>query len=726
MLDREQIDYLSPDKPLEYPEQDRLGYSNFARHLSESICKMAPLDGFVISVYGSWGSGKSTLLNFLVYYLKQMPEDEQPIIMHFNPWWFSGHEDLTISFFGQLQAELSKGKSITDLDKLKETIAEFAGLVSKIPVPDPAIKSMAVTANILLKKSAPELKDKIAKSLREQKKKILVIIDDIDRLAADEIRQLFRVIKSVADFPNVVYLLAFDKRVVIKALEKTQDIPGEEYLEKIVQTPFELPIPDKNSLRRLLFEKLDLILTDTPEELFDKRYWPNVYFQGIDHFITTPRDVIRLTNTLNVTYPAVKGEVNSVDFIAIETLRVFCPIAYHTIGENEEEFTRHNKWNSFIDSKMEVPKKFHNSWIETVQDKDRESVKRLLTAIFPRVGSAWGGSNYGGDWESTWRRQLRVCSHDAFPMYFRLNLPEGSISYTEMKALLALADDPVAFANKLLELANQKRPDGTTRVRQFFEKLEDYTAEDVPEEAIPKILKVFFDIGDELLCPEDRDEMLFGNSIRIIRISRQLLLRFDENERYNILNKSMSEGRAISMIVHEVSVQRQGLDKHKEGEVGSGADEILINSDHLDLLEKIALEKVVEAAKNGTLLNIPDLVYVLYWWNKFDKIEDIRHWVQEVITDDHGLAMFLEKFLSKGYKGYSDGYTEAYYRLDPRVLELFLDLSQIIDRARRIAYDEGITENKRNALKQFIKEYEILEGGEDPNDSWVRSKWKMD
>ena len=396
------------------------------------------------------------------------------------------------------------------------------------------------------------------------------------------------------------------------------------------------------------------------------------------------------------------------------------------IGENEEEFTRHNKRDGFIDSKIEGLKKFHNSWIETVQDKDRESVKRLLTAIFPRVGSAWGGSNYGWDWESTWRRQLRVCSHDAFPMYFRLNLPEGSISYTEMKALLALADDPVAFANKLLELANQKRPDGTTRVRQFFEKLEDYTAEDVPEEAIPKILKVFFDIGDELLCPEDRDEMPFGNSIRIIRISRQLLLRFDENERYNILNKSMSEGRAISMIVHEVSVQRQGLDKHKEGEVGSGADEILINSDHLDLLEKIALEKVVEAAQNGTLLNISDLVYVLYWWNKFDKIEDIRHWVQEVITDDDVLAMFLEKFLSKGYKGYSDGYTEAYYRLDPRVLELFLDLSQIIDRARKIAYDEGITENQRNALKQFIKEYEILEGGEDPNDSWVRSKWKMD
>lgn len=554
-----------------------------------------------------------------------------------------------------------------------------------------------------------------------------MIIDDIDRLTTDEIRQLFRVIKSVADFPNVIYLLAFDKRVVIKALEKTQDIPGEEYLEKIVQTPFELPIPDKNSLRNLLLEKLNLILSDTPEELFDTRYWRNVYFSGIDHFITTPRDVTRLTNTLSVTYPAVKGEVNSVDFIAIETLRVFCPIAYHMIGENEEEFTRHNKVNTFRDSNMDGLKKFHNSWIDTVQDKDRETVKRLLTAIFPRVGPIWGGTNYDVGWDSTWRRQLRVCSHDAFSMYFRLNLPEGSISYTEMKALIALADDQTAFANKLLELANQKGPDGTTRLRLFLEKFEDYTAKDISEENIPKILQVFFNIGDDLLCPEDRKEMQFdfGNSMRIMRITRQLLLRFDETERFDILKKSMSDGRSISTIVDEVGVQRQGLDEHKDGQ-RSVADEILINSEHLNLLEQIALGKVIEAAQNGTLLKIPDLAHVLYWWNEFDETDDVRHWVQEIIKDDEGLVLFLEKFLSKGHVGYSDGYTEARYRLDPRSLEPFLDPSQIIDRARRIAFDEGITENQRKALKQFIKEYEVLEGGEDPNDSWVRSKWKND
>jgi len=712
MANRDQIGYLSPDKPLEDPEQDRLGYSNFAMHLSESICKMAPLEGFVISVYGPWGSGKSTLLNFLEYYLKQMPESEQPIIMHFNPWWFSGHEDLTIRFFDQLQAELSKKKWIKDPDKLKKLISGFAGIVSKSPIPDPFyIKWLAAISSEIFKKqkNAPELKDKISNALSGQQKKILVIIDDIDRLTADEIRQLFRVIKSVADFPNIIYLLAFDRGVVIEALKKAQDIPGEEYLEKIVQSPFELPIPDKSSLRALLFEKLNLILVDTPEELFDETYWPNVYFQGIDHFITTPRDVIRLANTLNVTYPVVKGEVNSVDFIAIETLRVFCPSAYRMIGENEDEFTRYNKWDEFGDSKMEDLKKFHNSWIETVPDKDREAVKRLVTEIFPRVGAAWGGSSFGADWNSTWRKQLRVCSNDAFPMYFRFNLQEGSISHTEMKAILALTDHPMAFSSKLRELGTQKRPDGTTRLRLFLEKIQDYTLDDIPKENISKIVNILFDIGDELLNPEDRKVVLFdlGNDSRIKSIIRQLLLRFDEAERFDILKKSLSEGQAVSTIVSEVSAIRREHDKNEETQ-RIGVNETLVNAEHLNLLEEIALGKVDEAAQNGTLLWIPHLDHVLYWWNKFDKSDDVRSWVKEVIKDDNRLVIFLEKFQTKSYEGFSGGYTEVRYRLDPRSLEPFLDPSQIIDRAKRLVLNERITENQRNALERFIKEYEDL------------------
>ena len=96
----------SADNALIEPKQDRLGYAPFAKHLADSICQMNFPEGFVIAVYGSSGFGKSTLLNFLTYYLKQKPESDQPIIVPFNPWLFSGGEDITRRFIGQLQTVL--------------------------------------------------------------------------------------------------------------------------------------------------------------------------------------------------------------------------------------------------------------------------------------------------------------------------------------------------------------------------------------------------------------------------------------------------------------------------------------------------------------------------------------------------------------------------------------------------------------------------------------------
>jgi predicted KAP-like P-loop ATPase len=90
-------------------------------------------------------------------------------------------------------------------------------------------------------------------------------------------------------------LLVFDREVVIKTLADKQPLPGDTYLNQIVQASFELPLPDKTSLRKLLFEKLNGILADAPKPLLNQNRWGNVYLQGIDHFITNPRDIIPIS-----------------------------------------------------------------------------------------------------------------------------------------------------------------------------------------------------------------------------------------------------------------------------------------------------------------------------------------------------------------------------------------------------------------------------------------------
>src|SRR5262249_25633415 len=153
--------------------------------------------------------------------------------------------------------------------------------------------------------------------------RVIVLIDDIDRLLPSEMTDIFRLVRSVGDFPNVHYVLAFDRSIVAKALSDECRTDGERYLEKIVQAPFELPRPSAATLHQMFTSRLRDVLAGTEEELFERQRWSEVFLTGIAPFLRTPRDVTRLLNALTVTYPVVRNEVNLVDFVAVETVRLF-------------------------------------------------------------------------------------------------------------------------------------------------------------------------------------------------------------------------------------------------------------------------------------------------------------------------------------------------------------------------------------------------------------------
>jgi len=541
---------LSSGMALEDPAFDKLGYAGFAETLANGIQKMVPSEGLVIAVYGAWGSGKTTMLNFVEHYARKAPEGKRPIIFRFNPWWFSGAEELTLHFFTELRLVL--GKSPGFGKQLLTNLADLADIVSEQTpyAPLGKLAAFGLRKAAQQKRDVIELKREIANALNEQNNIILIVMDDIDRLTADEIRQVFRLIKAVADFPNVVYLLAFDKKVIVEALREMQGLPGENYLEKIVQVPFELPLPSSGSLQKLLFAELDVILADTPNGMFDATHWGNVFIDGVRHFIATPRDVVRLTNTLHVTYPAVRGEANPVDFIAIETLRVFCPLAYDFVRKNPFMFTGHT---GPMDRPQDL-KPLHEEWMKDIQKEDLEAVKSLLIRLFPKFQAAWENIHYPAEFESIWRRDRRVCSPDVFPVFFSLTVLEGNISNYEMRAALSLVNDANAFAARLLQFANQKRPDGTTRAPVFLDQFMDYYKE-IPVGSIAPVIQALFDVGDKLLVPEDEPRGLFEdrNEIRIGRIIWHLLPRLDEEQRFSILSDAMTKGQALSIIVHTAS-----------------------------------------------------------------------------------------------------------------------------------------------------------------------------
>jgi len=430
------------DSPLKNPSDDKLGHAPFAKDLAESIIKMIPSDGFVMAIYGDWGSGKTTVLHFIETYLNAMEKHEKPLIVHFNPWWFSGTDQLLARFFDAMKSELKGSKAPEDYVEL---LGDFATALENIPVD--AIKATGGLTNFFLKLCGRKSHDvrtayeKLVKRLRQEEKRIVVIIDDVDRLYPKEVREIFRLVRSVADLPFTLFLFAMDRNVVIEALSQSDLKDGDKYLEKIIQLGRELPIPFEYQFKDIFFQGLKSILGQDWDELQKDERWENPSsgwssWENMSNFLDTPRRVFRLLNDLQATYPLVRGHVNLTDFVLWRFLRVFAhaesqavinepnmfvsdPLAEISDQAGEKKITRAERLNALLEI---------NNRNQKMTSSQISCVEHVLIHLFPRL---WGIIGEEKDSASIifnepprdlsrWVREKRICAgFDFFSFYSR-------------------------------------------------------------------------------------------------------------------------------------------------------------------------------------------------------------------------------------------------------------------------------------------------------------------
>ena len=709
------IPLVSPDRPAANPEtDDTLGHAPFARNLARNIARFSPSDGMVLGLYGAWGSGKSTVLNFVEFFLRDSPEESRTAIIRFNPWWFSGQEDLTHVFFDELLAglrELTAGKKNLreKFERLQKRVDKFANITAELEIPYASRTAKAwktLRQTTLLKR-----KEEIESALKGLSSRILVIIDDIDRLTENEIRQMFRLIKAVANFRNVIYLVAFDRRVVAAAL-KQQQMSGEDYLAKIIQIPFELPLPDRFALRTMFGNRLNELLALTPDELFNSEDMADLYAEGIEHFIETPRDILRLTSSLALTYPAVRSEVNAVDFIVIEAIRIFSPSVYDLVRRNPDIFCDESLKFAVT---AEDFREFHASWLknlgESVQLKREEQgpVKEIMMRLFPRLAAFNTVPNF---FSRTRTGRVRPISNvEIFPIYFRLSVPETAVSRAEFLATLQLSEEKLA--KNLDDSSKAHRPDGTAKSRAFVELLPDF-AGTISADKVPTILNALLIAADPIMGSERfRGSFFPPISWLLNKAVGELLERIPKSDRFQILREAFRKSESVGAMMW--LVHTLGQEHGKYGAEKPAAEEPTISIEDLQELEGLAIEKVRAAAKNGNLLEIPNLALVLRDWESCTGLDEVKKWVQESVDDDASLPRLLCAILSAQYV---NGKLE--YRLDPEWLRSYIEPSSIFGRARKIEADTSLLALQRAAAAQFVREIEIRKRGENPSDPFQR------
>lgn len=712
---------LSSDRPSSDPAQDLFGHAPFARTLAKAIRNYRGSDGIVLALYGPWGSGKSTVLAYVQHELERGPEEVCPVVVPFNPWWFSGQEHLAKAFLGQLQAVLpAKYKGF---EKIANLLAEFSGALGGVA--DVAGKSFGIpfvgkfveagTKQLSTKpKDVPALKKALSDLLIAQKKRVLVIIDDIDRLAPDEVRQLFTVIKALADFPYVTYLLAFDREVAVTAISEQTGLPGERYLEKIIQVPFELPRPDRTALRRALFKQLDAVMTPTPEGRFDSMHWNNIFYSGLNPLITVPRDVVRLTNVLSVTYPAVVGEVNPVDFIAIEALRVFLPSVYDAIRTAPGEFTGYAHLGGH--DAGEVKKRaqaFHESWLTTVSEPLRASVKDMVERLFPRLKSVWGNMYYGADSVGEWRRQLRICVPEVFPTYFKLSLSTDAVSRADIDALLATTPSSVSFAKVLAAAAGVKGADGVSKVPALLDRFMDHVAKEVDEANVEPIIEALFDVGDKLLSRADRDSGTFGsgNETRVGRIAYHLLKKAEPAQRASLLIRALDKGKALRCSEYLIVSLAREAAKAAKGEGDS-----LVPAAETQALKAAWCVRAKQLAADADFIDHPSVAWLVSTWREWGNAAEAVAWWQAAAANDEGLIKLIAAQVSESRtQSGSDLAWRTHLRVDPRGLEPYGDVQALAERMRALLGRGSVAEPQQAAAEVFVLACERMKAGKNPD-----------
>jgi predicted KAP-like P-loop ATPase len=735
---------LLADTALNDPALDRLDRAQFAESLSRSILTLGGDDSLAIGLCGPWGSGKTTVLNFVVSDLEAAGE-QTPILLKFNPWWFSGRQQLLEAFFAQFTAVLKapkRGEKAKKAAKLLETLSAGLRPLALLPLIGEAAKAgrdavdaLAGAANAYadaVQLDVVAVRAQIDELLKDFTQRVVVVMDDIDRLAAPEIAQLFLILKAVADFPRTVYLLAFDHTVVTQAIKEQLGVEGKAYLEKIIQLQIDVPPTAQTALHHMFLEQLNEIIEKdelSQEQVQD--FW-NMFHDGIKHLLITPRAVKKLINMLRFAYPPLRGEVNVVDMVGVCCLSTFVPHLIPTMAMNAEQFVGTGTSSSagFHDDRKDRDK-FHRTWLDKVAASEKDPVEAIVRRLFPAVDHVFGGPGYSDGFSTMWRQQLRVCSEYHFEKYFRLAIPSGTISESDWKVIVSQFDNQDALDHAITSFTNMRGRHGVrSRANEFLDRALLF-AKNADEQAARSLFTSLMRVGD-LLCQVKDEQTLGGvfpidNTLRLTWVLHQLLGRIAENgDRESLVTESLSQSVGLFVgteLVVSLGYQNGAYGNRKENDdprfspIVTKAFISRIATQMRFILQTASLDNT-----GGTLSSRPDVMKIVVNWWRIGGKREAREFLRSVTAEDRMLVSVIAQQITKSSShGERDRVAIETEVLDAKWLSNFLPLKGTRKRCESILAEcpEWLDERGKSAIQIAIKS--ITPAGA-PIDHWEKRR----
>lgn len=646
---------LNSDLPITKLEEDALGRANFAKSLAQMVCS-APVDeSFAVGLYGKWGSGKTSVINMVVEHIpavKKREDEELPLIVRFEPWNYVSVSQLTEQFFKALIQALkvkNGNKVMQTAGAILETYASAAEFLEVVPTLGAAFKivnTISARAGARMMERGKEkerdlasCKDDVIKHLRKLDRRIIVIIDDIDRLTNEQIRMIFQLVCSIAKFPKIVYLLAFDREIVCKALEDVQGCDGEEYLEKVIQFPLAIPEAKKAQIETILFAKLNQMLGNSSTHLFDQQHWHKVYPSCISPKINSIRGVNRFLNTFSMMHASLGDEIDFSDLAAMSALQVWEPELQNWIFRNSDLLLGGSVAVFSVGNDLAKDEQRFLRLLEAqLQGEKIEYAKGFVSAVFPKAKQTLSRF-YSGETEAELYAKGRVASRACLELVMHHSINDVAIPKGEIEHVLRDLN-----ADDLSLVLGKYASDGV--LRDFSISLaglqDDLSVERYPE-IVEAILRSLGKTYEPITAPFD-----LPTDSRLQMAVEKMLLKLGQPNAEAVLSGVLDKLDDDNVMAFASLLNSQEIDHGRYGE-GQNQARQAVSSSYLDELERFFLERIGVMSKQGNLLERSDSSLALAVWEKLDKEAHDKYVSKALEASDKAIAVFATRRMGRWY-----------------------------------------------------------------------------
>jgi hypothetical protein len=635
---------LLDDRSIAAPDTDELGRAAFVRKLVRTVVLPKGAVSLVVALEAEWGTGKSSVLQLLQEQLQGHEDD--PLVVPFNPWVISGRDAILRAFFAQLSSKLLDegaadvasralrfGQALEDLlpqsaqGLHRLSFAWLPRLLGRVPIAD-----------------LEEERSELAKRVAEFGRPIVVIVDDIDRLPADDIRAVFQLVKAVAAFDRITYLLAFDPRPVDRALRfKGLYRDGREFRQKVVQATIPLPAVGYAARERYLRRRIEdrTEAWKRPLESHETKFLDSA-LPLVLRALQTPRELKRVLNATLLASDDLRGEVNFVHVLVFETLREVMPRIVRTI--RAQPSIVHPQGIS--DDPSELPFIVDGRDVDERRTDLKLRALERLAGLYPRrrqlaidllrflFGTVLGGEVRREDGSA--HEDARLDAHENVLKLLYQGMPVGMLSRELAVEFLGKAAGREAKLAQAIEAGV---------LPLWFKHMEKFATERVSEpgsllvQALEAIYSQFETRG-------------IDSALAATKFLYRLVTALPQDQRAAQVSAILAQPRFVAAserilapLLREGGVWRDGL-LVEQGKEQPTETPPLIATDRARELIAPWLAAVRSVGVAELLRSHPNAVVTLYRWAEVTEPRDleVQSAVADAFTDDNNVLHFIERF----------------------------------------------------------------------------------